>query len=203
MSTVVVRRNNGQRVARNPNRRRRQKPTSQVVVYPMGRQPRNRRRRPRRVRRGGRNPNGGRSGVGIAYEFNKDNLKDSSSGTITFGPSLSEKDEFAKGTLLSFHEYKITSLTLKYISEAASTASGSIAYELDPFCKLDKLKSTLNKFPITGGGSRTFKAAEIRGNNWRATEEDQFKLHYKGNGTTNAVAGYFNIKFTAQFLGTK
>lgn len=81
---------------------------------------------------------------------------------------------------------------MEFISEASSTAAGSIAYELDPHCKLTDLASTVNKFSITKGGKKTFTARLINGVEWHDATEDQFRVHYKGNGDST-TAGSFRI----------
>jgi len=125
-----------------------------------------------------------------------------SGGLLTFGPSLSDCPALANGILKAYHEYKIVSLLLEFVSEAASTSYGSVSYELDPHCKLSELKSTLNKFPITKGGRRTFPAKFLNGDIWRDSTEDQFRLLYKGNGDSK-VAGSFRITIRVQTQNPK
>nr|BDG82429.1 coat protein [Cynanchum yellow mottle-associated virus] len=192
MNTVVVRNRRNQR--RNGRRRRNNnaaRPTT--VVYANG--PPQRGRRQRRSRR--------RTGRGIVpprtrgsretFTFTKDDLKGSSSGYITFGPSLSDCPAFSTGILRAYHEYKISMVVLEFISEAASTASGSMAFELDPHCKSSSLSSKINKFKLTQNGKRTFPAGKINGQKWLDSSEDQFRILYKGNGDSSVTAGSFRI----------
>ncbi|ULN99196.1 major capsid protein P3 [Pterostylis polerovirus] len=192
MNTVVVRRN------RNGRRRRRPRGygpvvrTQPVVVVAGNRVTRGRRRR-RRVRGGpGRIPGPGLRGSSETFVFSKDSLKGSSAGSFTFGPSLSDCPAFKDGILRAYHEYKITMVTLQFVSEASSTAAGSFSYELDPHCKITSLASTINKFTITKGGVKTYQARLINGEEWHDSSEDQFRILYKGNGDST-TAGSFKI----------
>ena len=135
--------------------------------------------------------------------FSKDNLKGGSAGVLKFGPSLSDYATFSSGILKSYHEYKITSVLLEYVSEASSTASGSIAYEVDPHCKITELKSTINKFGITKNGRSGFAARWINGLEWHDTSEDQFYIAFQGNGDKATPAGSFKIKMTVSFQNPK
>nr|WNN30792.1 P3 [Bitter apple aphid-born yellows virus] len=199
MNTAAVRSSNGTR-----RRRRNRRPARRVrvamvqAIGPAQRGGRRRRNR-RRVNRGGR-ARGGRQGE--TFVFSKDNLSGSSSGSITFGPSLSESPAFSSGILKAYHEYKITMVKLEFISEASSTSSGSISYELDPHCKLSSLQSTVNKFGITKNGSRSWTAKFINGLEWHDATEDQFRILYKGNGSTS-VAGSFKITIQCQVQNPK
>nr|AGW45394.1 coat protein [Beet western yellows virus] len=202
MNTVVGRRTiNGRRRPRRQARRAQR--SQQVVMVPA---PRPARRRNRR-RRGGRNRTRGviparGAGSSETFVFSKDNLAGSSSGSITFGPSLSDCPAFSNGILKAYHEYKISMVTLEFISEASSQNSGSIAYELDPHCKLSSLSSTINKFGITKPGRRTFTASYINGTEWHDATEDQFRILYKGNGSSS-IAGSFRITIRCQFHNPK
>ncbi|USV27789.1 P3 [Soybean chlorotic leafroll virus] len=197
MNTVAGNRNGQRRRRVNKVSRRRR-----VVVVQASGLP----RRSRRQRRNRRRTNRG-SGVGgrtsETFVLSKDNLTGSSSGSITFGPSLSEKPEFSNGILKAFHEYKISMVKLEFISEASSTSSGSISYELDPHCKYSSLQSTINKFGITKSGSRTWGAKTINGSEWHDTSEDQFRILFKGNGSSSAIAGAFRITFKCVFQNPK
>ncbi|AIY62171.1 P3 [Sauropus yellowing virus] len=197
------RRGNGKRRFNNVTRQQR---TIQpvVVVTPNG-QPRgrNRGRRNRLRNRGNRGRTARGSVQSETFVFNKDDLKGSSHGTIKFGPNLSESVALSAGVLKAYHEYKIVMVNIRFVSESSSTAQGSIAYELDPHCKLDALKSTLRKFPITKGGQATFRASEINGEKWHDTTVDQFRLLYKGNGAASETAGFFQIRFTVQLHNPK
>nr|BAV53419.1 putative P3 protein [Pepper vein yellows virus] len=206
MNTGGVRRNNnGNGGSRNTRRRRRPRQVRPVVVVtPPGRTRRgNRRRRNGGRNRRSRNRVGGRSSNSETFIFNKDSIKDSSSGSVTFGPSLSESVALSGGVLKAYHEYKITMVNIRFVSESSSTAEGSIAYELDPHCKLTNLQSTLRKFPVTKGGQATFRASQINGVEWHDTSEDQFRLLYRCNGTKNVSAGFFQIRFTVQLHNPK
>ncbi|UYG54068.1 coat protein [Dregea volubilis polerovirus 1] len=149
-----------------------------------GRQRRNR----RRPARGNNVPR--TRGSGETFVFSKDDLAGSSSGYITFGPSLSDCPAFSAGILRAYHEYKITLVVLEFISEAASTISGSMAYELDPHCKSTSLSSKINKFKNTQNGRRVFSAALINGQKWLDSSEDQFRILYKGNGPSSTVGSF-------------
>jgi hypothetical protein len=132
MNTVVVRRRNVEGPSRSQRRRRnrRAQQAQPVIVVAGPRTTRNRRRRLRRLRtrRGGIVPRG--SGSSETFVFSKDNLMGSASGSFTFGPSLSDCPAFKDGILKAYHEYRITSILLQFLSEASSTSAGSISYEL-------------------------------------------------------------------------
>ncbi|DAZ87615.1 TPA_asm: P3 protein [Paspalum notatum polerovirus] len=154
-----------------------------------------RRQRPRRRRRSSGNPprgSGVRRGSRETFVFSKDSIAGNSSGKLTFGPSLSECAAFSGGILKAYHEYKVTKVTLEFISEASSTSEGSIAYELDPHNKLSALASAINKFSIVKGGRKTFTSNQIGGGVWRDSSEDQFAILYKGNGKSS-IAGSFRV----------
>nr|WMZ16778.1 MAG: coat protein [Cnidium polerovirus 1] len=172
------------------------------VVVVQTNQPR--RRRGRRGR-GNRRSSGGiqRSG-GFRHQlvFSKDDLKGNSSGIIKFGPDLAEHQAFCKGLLNAYHQYKITNVRVQYKSEAASTLSGSIAYELDPSCKLTTLESKLRKFPITRNASASWSAREINGEVWQNSTENQFFFLYKGNGDSG-VAGSLLISYNVLVQNAK
>nr|USN17962.1 P3 [Melon aphid-borne yellows virus]WKE35851.1 P3 [Melon aphid-borne yellows virus]WKE35857.1 P3 [Melon aphid-borne yellows virus] len=199
MNTVAARNQNGMG-RRRRNRRRTSKSNRVVVVQTTGQPQRGRRRR----RNSRRSPRGGRAGgrSGETFVFSKDNLTGSSSGAITFGPSLSESPAFSSGILKAYHEYKISMVKLEFISEASSTSSGSISYELDPHCKLNALQSTVNKFGITKSGFRTWSAKLINGLEWHDATEDQFRILYKGNGSSS-TAGSFRITIKCQVQNPK
>nr|ABY83063.1 coat protein [Soybean dwarf virus] len=187
VSNVTLQRRRNRRAARSA-------PRVQLMAIPTttgATQRRRRQRRRRRNNRGGGNISGG-SGKAHTFQFSKDGINGSSKGTITFGPSLSECKPLSDGILKAYHEYKITSILLQFISEASSTSSGSIAYELDPHCKYSEIQSLLNKFSITKSGSKRFPTKVINGLEWHDTSEDQFKVHYKGNGDSK-IAGSFKI----------
>lgn len=130
---------------------------------------------------------------GETFVFSKDSLVGNASGTLQFGPSLTDCAAFSSGILKAYHEYKIVACTLEWISEASSTAAGSIAFEIDPHCKLSSLSSTVNKFSITKTGRRVYSARAINGLEWHDTSEDQFRVHYKGNGKSSEIAGSFRV----------
>nr|WII96283.1 coat protein [Maize yellow mosaic virus] len=181
---------NGRR-ARNRRRARNNNRAQPVVVVAAN----PRRGRPRRRRRPSGNTAGRpgvRRGSRETFVFSKDSLTGNVSGKVTFGPSLSECAAFSGGILKAYHEYKISKIILEFISEAASTAEGSIAYELDPHNKLSSLASTINKFSIVKGGRRVFASNQIGGGVWRDSSEDQCAILYKGNGKSS-VAGSFRI----------
>ncbi|UIX27229.1 coat protein [Cotton bunchy top virus 2] len=195
--------------ARNGRRRRRQRATSRqnapVVVVQTPRQPQRRRRRRRnRARAAGRGSNrGGRRGGNFeTFVFSKDSLTGSTSGNLTFGPSLSDCPAFSTGVLQAYKLYKITKLVLEFISEASSTSSGSIAYEIDTECESTSLQSQINKFSITKGGRKTFTAEAIKGVEWIAASKNQFRLLYKGNGSS-AIAGSFRFTMQVRMLTPK
>nr|UHS71628.1 MAG: coat protein P3 [Polerovirus sp.] len=200
MNTVVVRNNGRRRRNRRPIRRAQRR--NPVVVVQPARQPQRRGRRRRNRRRAVRGSTTGRRGSSETFIFSKDNLTGSAAGRITFGPSLSDCPAFSSGILKAYHEYKITMVKLEFISEAASTSSGSIAYELDPHCKASELGSYINKFGITKSGQRTFSARLINGIDWHSSDEDQFRILYKGNGNS-AIAGSFRITIKCQTQNPK
>lgn len=172
---------------RTTGRRRRVRPTQQTVLVTNPR--RRRRRRPRN-----RGPTSGGSRL-ERFSFIKDGLKTNSSGCLKFGPSLSDCKAFSEGILKAYHEYKIEDINLQWVSEASSTAEGSMAYEIDPHCKTTSISTTLNRFPITKGGTRRFVARLINGQQWRDASDDQFHLLYKGTGSSSNTAGALRISF--------
>nr|BAL48528.1 coat protein [Soybean dwarf virus] len=187
VSNVAIQRRRARMAARRA-------PRVQLMAIPTATsrpQRRGRQRRPRRNNRGGSFISGG-SSKAHTFVFSKDGIYGISKGSITFGPSLSECKPFSDGILKAYHEYKITSILLQFITEASSTSSGSIAYELDPHCKYSEIQSLLNKFSITKSGSKRFPTRAINGLEWHDTSEDQFKIHYKGNGESK-IAGSFKI----------
>ncbi|UYP38764.1 coat protein [Chickpea leafroll virus] len=193
MNTVVVRNQPNGRKRRNRQPRRVASRRNAMVVVQAPRPASSRGRRRRRGRGANRGTRGSRTGKsGETFVFSKDNLAGSSSGTITFGPSLADCPAFSSGILKAYHEYKITNVLIQFISEAASTSSGSISYELDPHCKNTSLQSTINKFGITKNGQRSFAARLINGLEWHDASEDQFRILYKGNGSSS-IAGSFRI----------
>ncbi|QRV07421.1 coat protein [Artemisia virus B] len=205
MSTVVVRNNNAARKGRS-RRVRRARPirrTRNVTVVQTVR------RAPRRGRRRRRSGMGIRRGFNATVQrgdatfmFNKDKILGDSSGKFVFGKSLSECDAFSNGILRSFHQYKITKVQLQFLSEASSTSAGAISYEIDTGLKQTELKSTLNKFSIVKGGSKTFDSQAINGMMWRESDTDQFQIFYKGSGT-NALAGSFKIFIHVSYQNSK
>nr|UJQ88488.1 MAG: coat protein [Bean leafroll virus]UJQ88493.1 MAG: coat protein [Bean leafroll virus]UJQ88498.1 MAG: coat protein [Bean leafroll virus] len=156
---------------------------------------RKRRQRGRNNKPRGGNGNARRSGVAHEFVFSKDNLNGNSKGSITFGPSLSECKPLSDGILKAYHEYKITKCDLAYITEASSTSSGSVAYELDPHLKNTSVQSKINKFSITRTQTKRFSAKFINGQQWHDTSEDQFRILYEGNGK-GEIAGSFRITIT-------
>lgn len=156
--------------------------------------------RPQRKRRQRGRNNKPRGGNGFArrssqvheFVFSKDNLNGNSKGSITFGPSLSECKPLADGILKAYHEYNITNVELAYITEASSTSSGSIAYELDPHLKNTTIQSKINKFSITKSEKKKFSRKAINGQAWHDTSEDQFRILYEGNGDAK-IAGSFRV----------
>ncbi|DAZ87302.1 TPA_asm: coat protein [Cardamom polerovirus] len=185
MNSARGKRNGRSRRRRRNNQTRRQ----QVVVVAQPRpQRRNRRRRNRNA--------GGGSGLGRRlssekFVFSKDSIQGNASGYVTFGPSLSECKPFSSGILQAYHEYKITMVEVKFISEASTTSAGSLSYELDPHLRLSELKSTINKFGLKKDGIRRFSAGQINGTEWHANSEDQFRFFWKGNGSSGTLAGSF------------
>lgn len=203
MNTVVVRRNSNGTQRKRRSRRRGTRARAQPVVVVATNGNAGRRRRRRRNRGGnanGRVPR--RGGSSETFVFAKDSLKGSSSGSFTFGPSLSDCPAFKDGILKAYHEYKITMVNLQFVSEASSTAAGSMSYELDPHCKTTSLASTINKFPITKGGSKTYQARMINGIEWHDSTEDQFRILYKGNGDAT-TAGSFRITIKVSLQNPK
>ena len=159
-----------------------------------------RRRRNRNARRGSM---GRRSGGAMqAFVFSKDSILGNGSGVIKFGPNLSESPAFSTGLLAAFHQYKIVMVKIEFISEASSTDRGSIAYEIDPTCKLASVESTLRKFGVTSSGVAVLRAGQINGQEWKSSKEEQFYIAYKGNGSA-VTAGSFRITMNAMFQNPK
>ena len=186
--------------SRRPRRRARTKPIVMVQTARTGR------RRRRRRGRGSGNPRtvGGPGGGSCSqkFVFSKDNLAGSSGGVITFGKDLSDHPAFSNGLLKAFHQYKITNMRVRFISEAPSTAGGSISYELDPNCELDKLSSTIYKFGVLKNGQASWSAEKINGKEWHSSSENQFRFLWKGNGG-NSTVGSFEIHYTCLFQNPK
>ncbi|UVH27308.1 coat protein [Prunus mahaleb associated luteovirus] len=152
--------------------------------------------------RGNGIPGAGSGDRGDRFTFTVDDLKANDSGTIKFGPSLSQYPNFSNGILKSFHEYKITNLTVKFISYASSTTSGAFAIEVDTSRKQSDIESRIISFPVAKGFTRSFQSKVLRGLIWHPTKEDQFFLIYKGNGKAE-IAGQFCISFSVNFQGPK
>ncbi|UWM23165.1 P3/CP [Mallotus japonicus virus A] len=222
MNTVVLRNGNTrQQGRRRRNRRRRQrraaarrgavnqiwvpKGTQQPVI--VATQPRRRRRRNRR--RGGRGNlvPAGSSGRGTSesFRFVISDLKGDSKGKIDFGPSLSQSAAFSGGILKSYELYKISRVVFSFVSEASSTAEGSIAFELDPGCSKSSVGTKLRRFSITNHSAQsvTFSGAEINGSNFISPDKDQFRFLYEGSGKANTAAGYILVHFMSHFIGPK
>nr|UVD39183.1 coat protein [Pumpkin yellows virus] len=214
MNTAAGRRRNGSSASNRMlrNRRRRQRRAARlrsgipsggntVMVLPNV-QPRRRRNRRSRGRRGGGVPRG--PGTSEVFQFILPDLKGNSSGTIKFGPSLSQKPEFATGILKSYSRYKISQVTLSFRSEASATDGGAIVYQLDPTCAASKLDSKLHRFSISNRAPQniTWRGAQIRGDEWHSTSNEQFWVLYEGNGESK-VAGSITVRMVAQFLNPK
>lgn len=201
MNTVVVR--NGRSAARRNRRRRPARRVRPIIVVPTNRNtPRRGGRRRRNNRRSRGNGNASRRNKSDSFVFTKESINGNSTGSFTFGPALSDCKPFSNGILQACHEYKITMVKFQFVSEASTTTSGSITYELDTKCAKDKVESPINKFPIRTGGTKVYTAAQIKGVNWQESDTDQFRILYKGNGKAE-IAGYFLIKFFYQTQNPK
>lgn len=207
MNPVVVRNGPRRRRRNRAARRRSVAARPAVVVLPAGqtavRPGRSRRRRNRRIRRnrGGQ----GKRGFVAQFSFMLDSFKGNASGVLKFGPSLSQDPAFATGILAAFHQYKISSLFIQYISESSSQTAGSILYELDTTCTATGVTSPLRRFAISDKSkpSATFAAGPINGEKWIPSSQNQFYLSYKGNGESTEIAGCLLVKFTVQCLDPK
>lgn len=175
--------------------RRSQRRAQPVMALALPQPPR-RRRRPRRQPR-----NQIRGASRDTFVLAKDSINGNSTGSVTFGPSLTESAALV-GILKAYHEYRITSIRIQYVSEASSTSSGSIAHELDAHCRLTALSSSILKFPITKSGTVSYDRNKIRGTEWHDTSNDQFRFHYKGNGASS-IAGSWKFTFTVEFQSPK
>nr|BET56904.1 coat protein P3 [Barley yellow dwarf virus PAS] len=184
-----------------PRRRRRRTVRTMVVVQPNRAGPRRRtrrrtgRRRPNLVLR----PTGGSE----VFVFSVDNLKANSSGTIKFGPSLSQCPALSDGILKSYHRYKITSVNIEFKSHASATTAGAIFIELDTSCKQSALGSYINSFTISKTASKLFKSEAINGKEFQESTVDQFWMLYKANGTTTDTAGQFIITMSVSLMTAK
>jgi len=200
MNTGGRRSQNGRRRNRRRNLARGARP---VIMVAPARNP----QRPRRQRRRGRATNRTRGNakpnIGHTFVFGKDNILGNSSGSLTFGKSLSECPAFSDGILKAYHEYKITMVTMQFVTEAASTTSGSISYELDPHCELTSLASTIDKFILRTNGRKVYNAALINGQAWRSSKEDQFRILYKGNSGKSDIAGSFRFTIRVEVHNPK
>nr|AIC85597.1 coat protein [Luffa aphid-borne yellows virus]AIC85599.1 coat protein [Luffa aphid-borne yellows virus]AIC85602.1 coat protein [Luffa aphid-borne yellows virus]AIC85608.1 coat protein [Luffa aphid-borne yellows virus] len=214
MNTAGGRRRNGSYVTNRTlrNRRRRQRRAARVrnVIPPGGGpimvlpnlQSRRRRNRRNRRRRGGGISRG--SGSTEVFKFILPDLKGNSAGTIKFGPSLSQKPEFATGILKSYARYKISQVTLSFRSEASATDGGALVYQLDTTCAATQLDSKLYRFSISNRAPQnvTWRGAQIRGEEWHSTSSEQFWVLYQGNGEAK-VAGSITVTMVVNFLDPK
>lgn len=177
---------------RSRNVRRSARRVQPVVVVRPAQQAGRRRNRRRNVRRRA-NPLSGPAGRTEVFTFTVDNLKANSSGTIKFGPDLSACPALSGGILKSYHDYKITALTVVYKSFASSTTSGAISIELDNSCTQSTLGSYVNSFTVSKTGTKKFSASQINGTKFISSTVNQFYLLYKGSSSSTDTAGQFVI----------
>nr|DBA07213.1 TPA_asm: coat protein [Prunus humilis associated luteovirus] len=136
------------------------------------------------------------------FTFTVDNVKANASGVIKFGPSLSQYPNFSNGIIKSFHEYRISNITVQFNSFASSTTAGAFAIEVDTARKQSSIQSRIISFAVNKNFTRSFNAKVLRGLIWHNTQEDQFWLVYEGNGG-DALAGQIKITFSVNFQGPK
>jgi len=199
MNSVARRAN--RRQGNGARRQRRRAVRTVVMVQPNRAGPRRRTRRRAR----GRRPSAvfRSTGGSEVFVFSVDNIKANSSGTIKFGPDLSQCPAVSDGILKSYHRYKITSVNVQFKSHASSTTAGAIFVELDTSCKQSTLASYINSFTISTTASKTFRAEAINGKEFQETSVNQFWLLYKGNGSTSDVAGQFIITMEVRTMTAK
>nr|UYT09250.1 P3 protein [Grapevine polerovirus 1]UYT09257.1 P3 protein [Grapevine polerovirus 1] len=199
----------GRNARRRRNRRRRRAGNTaqqRVLVVPAA----PRRTRRSRGRRGAgrlsraRRGSGGQGNV-ETFSFIIDSIKANDSGVVKFGPSLSQCPALSQGMLKAYHQYKITSLSVSYISESASTAEGAITLEIDTSRALTTVASGLIRFGIAEKGSptRVFSAAVLGGVNFLQSDTNQFHLLYKGTGTSSSLAGTLRCSFNVSVIAPK
>nr|QEV88293.1 coat protein [Luteovirus sociomali] len=198
MNSAAVRRR-ARGTARRRNGRRVIRTTPRLVVVPgLGRRRRNGRPRPRPNRIGSarltRAPE--------EFTFTVDDLRANASGIIKFGPSLSQCAAISSGVLKSYLEYKIISVAIQYVTNAASTTAGAFSLEVDTSRTRSALDSRVISFPVSKNYSRSFNASLIKGLSWVPTTDDQFHLLYKGNGSSD-IAGQFIIRVRIVLQGPK
>lgn len=196
MNSVGRRRTNRRNV---PRRARTVRPV--VVVQPS--RGRLRRRNNRRTARGRPSALSGSTGRSEVFTFSVNDLKANSSGTIKFGPDLSQCPAVSNGVLKSYHRYKITSITVEFKSHASATTTGAIFIELDTACTQSTLGSQINSYTIARSGTKRFTVNQIGGKDFRESSVNQFYMLYKANGTTADVAGQFIIKMVIQTINPK
>ncbi|QKF95632.1 coat protein [Almond luteovirus 1] len=134
------------------------------------------------------------------FKFTVDDLVGNSNGILKFGPSLSQYPTFIGGILKSFHDYRIESVEIHYVSNAASTTAGAMALEVDSSCSKSSLSTRVISSPLSKSFTRVFSGPAIRGNIWHSTLNDQFWLLYKANGKSNDIAGQFVITLNVHWL---
>nr|WGN98102.1 coat protein [Barley yellow dwarf virus GAV] len=180
------RRRNGPRRARRVGAVRRM-----VVVQPNRAGPKRRTRR--RSRGGGANLISGPAGRTEVFVFSVNDLKANSSGTIKFGPDLSQCPALSGGILKSYHRYKITNVKVEFKSHASASTVGAMFIELDTSCTQSTLGSYINSFTLSKSATKNFTAQQIDGKEFRESTVNQFYMLYKANGSTSDTAGQFII----------
>lgn len=125
--------------------------------------------------------------------FTIDKLTGASSGVMKFGKNLTQCTAFSDGILRAFHEFKITSVVVKFRSFASSTTTGSIAFEIDTACEMTALKSRVDSYPLKQNCTRVYRAGQLRSKEFTASSHDQFYLLYSCDGNSSDKAGQLAV----------
>lgn len=152
-----------------------------------------------------RNPRGALSGdtpTAQVFAFTVNDLKANSKGTLQFGPNLTQYANFSNGVMKSYHNYRISQISVSYVTNASSTTAGAFAIEWDTGCSMTKLASKVTSFPVSKNFSRSFAGQTIAGTAMRSTNLDQVWLLYEGNGDSS-IAGQLVFRMTVHFLTYK
>ncbi|QTF33731.1 coat protein [Grapevine enamovirus 1] len=187
----------GKKKSAGPGNRRRLQPRARQMVVVSTQRPR--KPRPRRTR--GRGSQGGGPNTGVNFTFLVNSFAGNASGTIKFGPNLTESSAFV-GVLGSFQRYRIVSLQVHYVTEASKMDRGCIAYHVDTSCSMraSGLLPTTS-WPVTQSALKTYGAGVLGDQPHYEHTKEQFWFLYKGNGSSD-IAGHLRLTIRVVFTNT-
>nr|WKZ08364.1 coat protein [Grapevine enamovirus 2] len=185
----------GKKKSAGPGNRRRLQPRARQMVVVSTQRPRN--PRPRRVARRRGSQDGG-ANTGINFTFLVNSFAGNASGTIKFGPNLTESSAFT-GVLNSFQRYRIVSCQIQYTTEASKMDRGCIAYHVDTSCSMrpSSLLPTTS-WPVTQSAMKTYGSGVLGDQPHYEKAKEQFWFLYKGNGSSD-IAGHLKFTFRVVF----